>query len=178
MEKRGGIDVRRAAIVIGGIFAFTFLLTVPALAQTYPPQTPTVETGTATTSPGGQMLLTGDNWLAGSTVTLDLHTQAISLGQAPVGANGSFSKLVTIPSSVSPGAHTVEARGTGAGGNPAVARTSLTVVSAGTSGGGTSLTGANISFALLLMLGLMIGGSVALFTARRRTIAPRRVKAE
>ena len=170
--------MRRAVIVMGGIFAITFLFTVPALAQTYPPQTPTVETGTAPVPPGGQVLLTGDNWEPGSIVTLELNSQVISLGQANVGANGSFSKLVTIPNSVSPGAHTVEARGTNANGKPAVARTSLTVASAGTSGGGTSLTGANISPALLLMFGLMIGGSVALVAARRRATASRRAEAE
>lgn len=170
--------MRRAVTVIGGIFALTFLFAVPSLAQTYPPQAPTVETGTATVSPGGQVLLTGDNWQPGSTVTLTLFSQAISLGQATAGANGSFSKLVTIPSSVSPGIHTVEARGTNADGNPAVARTSLTVASAGTSGGGTSLTGANISPALLLMFGLMIGGFVALIAARRRVTASRDLEAE
>lgn len=170
--------MRRAVTVIGGIFAITFLLAVPSLAQTYPPQAPTVETGTATVPPGGQVLLTGDNWQPGSTVTLSLHTQTIALGQATAGADGSFSKLVTLPSSVSPGGHTVEAAGINANGKPAVARTSLTVASAGTSVGGTSLTGANISPALLLMFGLMLGGLVALIAARRRATASRRVEAE
>jgi hypothetical protein len=167
--------VRRAAAAIGGIFALTFLFAIPALAQTYPPQTPTVGVGAGTVTVGGQLLVTGDNWLGGSTVNLELHSQVFSLGTAQVGANGSFSKLVTIPSSVSPGAHTIEVHGTAANGKPAVSRTSITIVSAG-GGGGTALTGANISRALLLLVGLVLVGFVTLFVTRRRTSTSRRVQ--
>lgn len=115
-----------------------------AMAQ-YPPPT---EGGTtvsdATVEPGEAITVSGSGWLPGSTVTLTLFSDPIDLGSAAVGADGTFSTQVVIPSSVSPGTHELRVSGTGADGQPRTTSTRLVVLGA-QGGGGGSASGSGVS---------------------------------
>ena len=87
------------------------LLATPASAQQYPPKKPTCQVSDTSISPGDQVTVSGKHWKPGSTVTFTLRPEGINLGSATVGQNGKFSAVVTIPSSVQPGAHTIVCSG-------------------------------------------------------------------
>ena len=149
------LGVPAGALLLGLVFAS------PALAQQYPPQKATCGVSDTFVLPGQQVTISGDNWKAGSTVTLTLQPDGISLGQGSVGGDGSFSVSVTIPSSVSEGSHSVQCSGVDAKGVARVLGVSVSALGAG-GGVGTAGTGANLSVGLGILLGLLVVGIVTL----------------
>lgn len=81
---------------------------------------------------GGQITLSGNGWKAGSTVTLTLHSDPVSLGTATVDASGAFTKTVTIPADTTAGTHTISISGTDPAGAPRTVSLTITVSAATT----------------------------------------------
>jgi hexosaminidase len=122
------------------VMALTVLgMAAPAFAQQYPPSVNFLTISDATPSPGETVTLTGQTFLAGSTVTLTLHSEPVVLGSATADAAGKMALQATIPSDTPLGAHTITADGTAPDGSPLSLSVSLTVVPAAANGG----TGAN-----------------------------------
>jgi titin len=89
-------------------------------SQEYPGQTNTV---------GGSGFATAGEPGAYGTVTLQICSTPESLGTVTLTANGTFSKAVTIPSSLAAGQHTVQATGPNGLGGTMILTTRLTLVS-------------------------------------------------
>ena len=104
------------------------LVAAPASAQQYPPKKPTCGVSDTTISPGDQVTVSGKHWQPGSTVTFTLQPEGINLGSATVGQNGKFSAVVTIPSSVQPGAHTIVCSGIDRQGDPVILATTVQIL--------------------------------------------------
>ena len=122
------------------VMALTVLgMAAPAFAQQYPPSVNFLTISDATPSPGETITLTGQTFQAGSTVTLTLHSEPVTLGSATADAAGKMALQATIPSDTPLGSHTITADGTAPDGSPLSLSVSLTVVPAAANGG----TGAN-----------------------------------
>jgi hypothetical protein len=153
-------------VVIG--LGFSFALATPAFAYA---NTPQIATNTSTTPPGGQLLVTGENFVPNELITLVLHSTPVTLGTTTSTATGTFSTEVTIPADTTPGAHTIVA--TGASGDFAttditVAATTPIPVTATSSG--LAFTGADIAaLSGVGAVALALGGMLILAGRRRRT---------
>ena len=147
------------------------LVAAPASAQQYPPKKPTCQVSDTTISPGDQVTVSGKHWKPGSTVTFTLRPEGINLGSATVGQNGKFSAVVTIPSSVQPGAHTIVCSGTDRHGDPAILATTVQILGGVVGGGGgAAFTGTvlNVPVWMLLIAALFAAGVVTVAIGRRR----------
>src|SRR5215218_8812349 len=127
------------------------LVAAPASAQKYPPKKPTCQVSDTSISPGDQVTVSGKHWKPGSTVTITLRPEGINLGSATVGTNGKFSSVVTIPSSVHPGPHTIECAGIDRRGNPVVLGTTIQILGI-VGGGGAAFTGTVLNVPLWIVL--------------------------
>jgi len=172
------------------------LAVAPASAQTYPPTTtppppthttppptttpppptpsppkgkPTCRVSDTTINPGDQITVSGKHWQRGSTVTFTLQPEDINLGSAPVGQNGKFSAVVTIPDSIQPGPHTIVCSGFDRKGNPFVLAIAVTILGV-VGGGGAAFTGTilNVPLWMVLIAALFAAGVVAVAIGRRR----------
>ena len=135
-------------------------------AQEYPPGGATCGVSATVVSPGGSLTVGCDNLLPGSSFTIEFLSPEV-LASGTVGADGSFSETVTIPSDATPGDHIILVRGTDADGDPVSIEIPITV-SGGAAAEGVAFTGANITVGLLLLVGLVIAGGTALVAGRRR----------
>lgn len=155
------------------------LLAGPAAAQEYPPTFEGVAISSPNVVAGGSFTVSGEGWLAGSEVELELRSDPVSLGTAKVNAEGSFSTGVTIPSSVPAGDHTLVVTGIDANGEPRVEQ--LAVVVAASSGGdplasaddtssdGLAYTGMDFTLGTAALIALLTAGAVAFGIGRRRS---------
>ena len=146
------------------------LVAAPASAQQYPPKKPTCQVSDTSISPGDQVTVSGKHWKPGSTVTFTLRPEGINLGSATVGQNGKFSAVVTIPSSVQPGAHTIVCSGIDRHGDPAILATTIQILGGVVGGGGAAFTGTvlNVPLWMVLIAALFAAGVVLVAMGRRR----------
>ena len=153
--------MRKIARALAGSFLLTAFLAAPALAQTYPPDEPTVGVSDSTVFPCEAVVFTGANFEPGTTVDVTLDGEVVAT--ALVEADGTFSVSVTIPCATTPGTHVL-----GAGG----VNTVITVLSlgGGVPGGGpvTPGTGANLGAGIFILAGLLVLGVTALVVTTRR----------
>lgn len=89
-----------------------------------------VSIGQAAVRPGASLLASGQGFKPGTSVHLILHSTPTSLGTASVGADGTFSKTVVIPSTVPGGVHHVIAQGQDSTGADVAPDTALSIDSA------------------------------------------------
>ncbi|MCU1659832.1 MAG: hypothetical protein JWO57_4488 [Pseudonocardiales bacterium] len=117
---------------------------------------------------GDSLTVVGSGFGAAKTVTISLNPPAVVLGTVQTSGDGSFSKAVTLPSSLGSGNHLIEASGGGVSCafDPQWATNSP--VNAGSSTGGLASTGfATFAFAAIAVA-LLGGGAVLLALGRRR----------
>ena len=129
-------------------------------------------------APGEELTITGSNFKPGSTATFTLHSDPIVLGTAIANSEGIVSLKVTLPSTVTPGVHTVIITGLGSNGEAAEASVKLTVVAAASSTSSTQAgnsnnddlasTGAGTTPFLLGGLLLVVAGAFTLISRRKR----------
>lgn len=164
--------MRKLALIFVWAVAFSLLVglvATSASAKRYPPKKPTCEVSDTSISPGDQITVSGKHWQAGSTVTITLQPEGITLGTATVGTNHKFSVVVTIPENISPGPHTIVCSGTNVRGN-AVSIVSGIQILAIVSGGGAAFTGTTLNLPLWMVLiaALFAVGVVLVLLSRRR----------
>jgi hypothetical protein len=162
-----------AAVVMPALMVVLLVGLVPtsASAQPYPPRRPTCNVSDTTLSPGDQVTVTGKHWRPGSTVTFTLQPEGINLGSTTVGVNGKFSAVLTIPTNIVPGPHTIECSGINRKGIAVVRAITIQIVAGVVSGGGgTAFTGTilNVPLWLVLIAALFAAGVVAVAIGRRR----------
>ncbi len=165
--------VRGAWVALRTLIAAGALLVVgmqaPALAV-YPPSGCALTVSATSVAAGGNVTGSGCGLAGGSPVTIPIESTPQVLGTVVTDSAGAFSKTVTIPANLAPGAHTLKATGTDPSGAPLVLSASLTVAAASTPGSGTSVafSGANTWPALLVGGGLLLVGVMLVMTVRRR----------
>jgi hypothetical protein len=115
---------------------------------------------------GQQVTLSGSGYLAGSTVELTVYSTPVSLGQAVVGADGTFSATVTVPKDLANGTHHLVASGVDANGNPRYLVVEITV--SGGTASGLAYTGFSaLPYAGAGVLALLAGGGLLVASRRR-----------
>ena len=154
-----------AAIILS---AATFLLMLgsPAFAA-YPPGGPTAVASDTTVTPGQTITVSGNKWLADSTVRLFLGGGFDkTAGVDP----GHFSTPLTIPSTATVGSLPLDVHGFDRTGADAEVTIMLTVLDpAGTDGNGSlAFTGANVTGWMILIPVLLVLGTAFLLVGRKR----------
>ncbi|GIJ61480.1 hypothetical protein Vau01_089960 [Virgisporangium aurantiacum] len=118
--------------------------------------------GATTPEPGGTITVSGTGFAPNSRVELVIYSSPRSLGTATTAADGSFSRAVVIPSSLS-GSHTVTSFGVDPDGDPRVLALGITVaavtLAAAADDSGLAATGAPIATILLTGVLLIAGGA-------------------
>jgi hypothetical protein len=136
-------------------------------ANAYPPQTcSTVSVSTTEPATNATIVVSGKNFQAGITVTVELHTTVFQLGSTTVQSDGTFSLSVTLPDGVT-GQHDIVVTG----GDPNCPNS--VPIDIGKGVGPTpppSNTGVDVALLLLVGLGLVAVGLVIndRASARRR----------
>jgi hypothetical protein len=133
------------------------------------PPEPTCNVSDTTLDPGQQVTVSGNQWKPGSTVTITLQPEGIHLGSPTVGTNGTFSTVVTIPTTVQAGPHTIQCSGLDRRSDPVILATDVTI-SGTVGGGGSAFTGTvlNVPLWMLLIAALLAAGLVVIAIGRRR----------
>src|SRR5205085_8490009 len=116
---------------------------------------------------GSTVTLTGDGYAPNSTVSLYIYSTPTFLGSVVTDGSGSFSKTITIPSTLAPGAHHLVSAGLDPSGNPRYLTSAVTVAQAS---GTLAWTG----FETLPVLGagilaVALGAGLVVLGRRRRT---------
>lgn len=167
MKKLAGVAMSALMIVL-----LISLVPTLASAQPYPPpRNPTCNVSDTTLSPGEQVTVTGKHWRPGSTVTFTLQPEGINLGSTTVGQNGKFSAVLTIPTNIEPGPHTIECSGISRRGNTVVRAIAIQILGGVVSGGGgTAFTSTvlNVPLWIVLIAALFAAGVVVFALGRRR----------
>jgi hypothetical protein len=166
--------LRRVAILVVAVACVITSTAVVVLAQTaqYPPHRPTCSVSQGTVSPGESITVSGQNWRPNFTVTIALKGDGV-LGTATANTQGSFSTIVTIPSSAPAGLTQIQCRGQRPNGDPFVLGITITILAAA-AGGVTAFTGAQIEVWMILAIALLGIGVALIFISRRRRIGVRR----
>jgi len=164
--KRLGIAVVLAAAV--GV-----LMAQPASAGPYAPP-PTVSVGNTNPSAGSSTLVSGNNWCAGSTVSV--YLDGAFVGTATVGADHKFDFDLFLPNNISPGSHTITVVGLDQACESTQSVQVGIVIAGGAAGGGGGagalpFTCSNVSVGFLLLIALVLAGGIALIAGRRRRVA-------
>jgi LPXTG-motif cell wall-anchored protein len=158
------------------------LAAAPAGAQQYPPEDNLLTVSDTTPCPGGEATVTGQNFVAGTPVTISLDDQVV--GTPTAGEDQTVSLTVTIPETTAEGEHLVTAVGQGIEEADLHLTVTIDVVSCDTPtpspaapGGGGDLprTGSDSTMNLVRIgLGLAALGGVLLALAyrKRRHAAP------
>jgi len=120
----------------------------------------------------------GGCFAAGSTVTITMASDPVTLGTATADANGTFSAPVPIPSNASVGEHTINATGPGAEGGTVSLTASFTVLAHATAAApGTAPAQAALAFtgssdtpiyAGVGIVLVVVGAVLLVITVRRR----------
>jgi hypothetical protein len=173
--------MRLRAIVALAVCAFGSMLLAPAAsAAPYPPTVcASLSVSTTNPLPGQEITVSGENFIAGASVRLELHTVIYVLKTVDADGAGSFTTTVKLPDGVT-GSHTiVAATGAPSGGDCPTDPLQLIHIqtgggstSAGPGGGGTSFTGVDV-LAMLIGAAALVGVGVALNRSgqRRRAAA-------
>lgn len=143
----------------------------PGRRSIVPAPTPALQTNRERVEPGHTVQISGVGFAPGSLVTLSFHSAPAALGAAVVGANGTFSKVVTIPAGAAAGEHHLTATGTTPSGGTAILSAAVTVVAPAHKGISTVDTLALVGLAILIPVAaylLMAGAGMW----RRRRPAP------
>jgi hypothetical protein len=127
---------------------------------------------------GSQITVVGEDFQANDHVVVALHSKVTDLGSVDANANGNFQKVFQLPAGVR-GPHTIVATGQGGAADADVAKCQLNIGASGTggggdhnpSGGGTSGTGVAVASFGILGLGLIVGGTLFVLSARKRRAA-------
>jgi hypothetical protein len=170
-DARAERHVVKRSIVLTGVGVLALLFARPAFA--YAPVGVTCGVSSAVVLPGQNVLVSGQNWLAGSNVNLVIHSASSHLGGTRVGAKGSFSKQVVIPRGLPKGRHHVTITGKDGAGHLQTQSCSLLVgtLSAPHIAGGPgeiAFTGANFLLGIAILFGLTVIGFLALALGRRK----------
>jgi hypothetical protein len=166
---------RLFAVMVAVIGMVIAAASIGVAASAYPPGTgPTISTSTSTVPQGGSLTVFGDNFSPNSDAVLSLHSTPVGLGTVHTDSNGQFSAQVTVPSTTSPGTHTIEALDMPTGD---IASATITVTAGGTGGGGgggggggVAETGVAVISIGALGLVLLVGGGLMLMAGRRRKV--------
>lgn len=108
----------------------------PAALAQYPPPGAIAGVTDSVVTPGDDVTVFGSGWLPGSLTNLQFQSAPVSLGSAQVNAQGSFSKVVSIPSNASPGQHSIVVSGTASNGQADSVFVPVQVLGPGGGGGG------------------------------------------
>jgi LPXTG-motif cell wall-anchored protein len=122
-----------------------------------------------TVAPGQELIVSGDGFAGGSTVTFGIYSTAVVLGTTTASASGQVSMSITIPAGYT-GQHSIVVAGIGADGAPLFLRSDVTVASpAATSAGTVAFTGPpeDVSLVVLIGLLLLVAGGIVLLRRRR-----------
>lgn len=167
--------MRRTLLSVATAVAMMTMLAGPAAAQYPPLPEDAVDASVSdnTLVPGEAFMVTGDDWLPGSTVTFTLFSKPMALGSAVVDDDTTFSAELEIPESTEPGIHTLQIAGTSDDDQPRVVELTLEVLGAGAAGafaneGDLASTGTDLTVGLGLAGTLLIAGALTLIVARRR----------
>ncbi|MFI2754173.1 LPXTG cell wall anchor domain-containing protein [Cellulomonas sp. P22] len=114
---------------------------------------------------GGSMAVFGTGFMPGSRVDLWIFSTPHLLGEAVVGADGTFSARFTLPAGVVAGDHTVQLNGTAPDGSLRSLMAGVVVQSVGSSR--LPATGSDVTGLLALSAGLLVAGAGALAVRRR-----------
>jgi hypothetical protein len=156
---------RSIAAIILSAATFLLLLGSPAFAA-YPPGGPTAVASDTTVTPGQTITVSGNKWLADSTVRLFLgggfdKTAAVDPGH--------FSTSLAIPSTAKVGQLPLAVRGFDRTGAAAEVTIMLTVLDPASGGNGSlAFTGANVTGWMILIPVLLVFGTAFLLVGRKR----------
>lgn len=163
------------------------MATLPASAQ-YQPMFITV-TPTAVTHCGtdpGEVTVNAGYFEAGSTVTVTLQSDPVTLGTSVASETGTIAATFNLPADTTAGAHTVIATGPRAdtGVTESVSAAITVVIPAGcvsnitatptsttTGGGNLPVTGSDNGIFVAIGAGLLVAGGLLVMAARRRSTA-------
>ena len=181
-------------IAVGALLA----VSTPAQSQQYPPVNNGIIISDSTVVAGQFIMTQAFTFAPGSTVTFNFFSQPVTLGTATADASGVATLEAQIPTTATPGQHTITASGTGSTCAPVELSTGITVLSeegagagagAGAGGGaagvgaGAAGTGAgaagglprtgNDALPLARIAGALVavGGGLLFITRRRRAAA-------
>jgi hypothetical protein len=131
------------------------------------------EAGRLIVHESGKVQVSGSGFLPGSTVDVWLFSTPYLLGQATVGADGTFSQAFALPADVPVGAHTVQMNGVGTDGSVRSLSTGVVVLAdAAAAPAPLAATGSQAD-TLGLMAAIMVG--LGVLALRVRHLARRRV---
>lgn len=174
------------AVFLCGIATVAAFVAFAASAQAdpYPPQQPcatTVQGGPFT--PGADLRVISTGFEPNKTAQVILHSKQVVLANVTADANGAIDARVHIPDDLSSGSHTLTvtmpnrtctlAVNTGPQTEPTVVASSSSSAAAPPAprtvdGGGLAFTGVQVITALLVTVGLLVGGVVLLVLGGRR----------
>ena len=103
--------MRRRLIVACAAASLAIGLGWQVSAFAYPPVAAVIATSSAVSSPGGSLTVNGQNFAPNESILLTLFSHGMPLGATASNVGGSFSTRVTLPSSTTPGQHTIVATG-------------------------------------------------------------------
>jgi hypothetical protein len=136
-----------------------------------PMPTPALQTNKDRVEPGHTVQISGVGFAPGSLVTLSFHsTPAAALGVAVVGADGAFSKVVTIPAGAAAGEHHFTATGTTPSGGTAILTAAVIVVGPAHKGVSTAATLALVGLAILIPVAAYLAMAGVGVWRRRRQV--------
>lgn len=169
----------RKAVAIGGCLVGLIAVGVGPLAQVADASYGSATLSQSSAAPGGSLTVSGGGFAGNSTVTISIASTPTVIGTTTANASGAFTVTVTIPSSISPGVHTISASGVDPAGAPLVLTASITVTSSPTSpSGATSAsglpnTGTNVAIGVGAALILIALGGTMLLVIRKHGITAR-----
>jgi hypothetical protein len=169
------VRLRPILVVIAAIGAAVTSLSFagPAAAAPYTRQ-PTLSVNIQTPAVGATIVVTGTDFVAGTSISVTLHTAVISLGSVTPNASGAFTTSIALPATVS-GTHTIVAAGPASNDTASVTITigGSTAIGGGVGGGGGGLSNTGVAVMSIGTLGvlLLIGGGLLLLTGRRRRVS-------
>lgn len=140
----GRVARRTARLLVGpaalglAVFGGSAALAAPAYAYG-PTPAPAVVINVSVVSAGGTITLSGTFGNQGDTLEFTLHSTPVVLGTTIAGVNGAYSVTLTIPSSTTPGTHTITISDLQTGAS--ATSPTFTVLGASNSTGGLSTSG-------------------------------------
>jgi hypothetical protein len=166
---------RLFAVMVAVIGMVIAAASIGVAASAYPTGTnPVISLSDTSVPQGASLTVFGDNFTPNSRAVLTLHSAPVALGTVSTDSNGQFSAQVTVPSSTTPGQHTIEALDVPTGD---IAAASLVVTGSGSSGGGGGGTGGGLAGTGVAVIGvgalgviLLVGGGLMLMAGRRRKV--------
>jgi len=163
--------MRKRLMAVVGLMMASAVLATPAVAQQYPPEADLVTVTDTSLVSGQTFTVSARTFLEGAPVSFVFTSDPVALGSVTADASGVATLTARVPSSASPGQHTITASGNSATG-PLVVSVTVTVsgAAADTPAETLALTGASdgtLMAARVAVVVLALGG-VFLLVARRR----------